>query len=104
MVSATVPGQGMFLKTINQQIPMKEMSQIPQEENLERQLVPVIPQKKQPNSTCQRSTDAHLPQLLLQLGTKEHDENMDNNKDQWNKPAEDDETDSIESSFFGYAE
>ena len=45
MVSATGPGQGVFLKTINQQIPMKEMSQNPQEENLERQLVPVIPQK-----------------------------------------------------------
>ena len=45
MASATVPGPGMFVKTINQQIPMKEMSQIPQEENLERQLVPVIPQK-----------------------------------------------------------
>ena len=48
--------------------------------------------------------DAPLPQLLLQLGTKGHDENMDNKKDKWNKPAESDETDSIESSFFGYAE
>ena len=48
MASATVPGLGMFMKTINQQIPMKEMSQIPQEENLERQLVPVIPQKTNP--------------------------------------------------------
>ena len=45
MASATVPGPGMFVKTINQQIPMKEMSQIPQEENLERQLVPVSQQK-----------------------------------------------------------
>ena len=45
LVSATGPGQGMFVKTINQQIPMKEMSQNPQEENLERQLVPVNQQK-----------------------------------------------------------
>ena len=45
MAFATVPGPGMIVKTINQQIPMKEMSQIPQEENLERQLVPVNPQK-----------------------------------------------------------
>ena len=65
---------------------------------------PSKPTKKQSDLTCQRSTDAPLPQLLLQLGTKGHDENMDNNKDQWNKPAESDETDSIESSFFGYAE
>ena len=60
--------------------------------------------KKQSDLTCQCSRDAHLPQLLLQLGTKGHDENMDNDKDQWNKPSEDDETDSIESSHFGYAE
>ena len=45
MASATEPSSGMFVKTINQQIPMKEMSQVPQEENMERQLVPVIPQK-----------------------------------------------------------
>ena len=45
VVSAIGPGQGVFLKTINQQIPMKEMSQNPQEENLERQLVPVNQQK-----------------------------------------------------------
>ena len=45
LVSATGPGQGMFVKTINQQIPMKEMNQNPQEENLERQLVPVRQQK-----------------------------------------------------------
>ena len=60
--------------------------------------------KKQSDLACTRSPDAPLPQLLLQLGTKGHDENMDNNKDKWNKPAESDETDSTESSFFGYAE
>ena len=48
MASATEPSSGMFVKTINQQIPMKEMSQVPQEENMERQLVPVIPQKTNP--------------------------------------------------------
>ena len=46
VVSATGPGQGVFLKTINQQIPMKQMSQNPQqEENLDRQLVPINQQK-----------------------------------------------------------
>ena len=44
MTSVTVPNTGMFVKTVNQQIPMKEMSQVPQEENMERQIVPVIPQ------------------------------------------------------------
>ena len=48
MTSVAVPSSGMFVKTINQQIPMKEMSQVPQEENMERHLVPVIPQKNNP--------------------------------------------------------
>ena len=44
MKSVTVPNTGIFVKTVNQQLPMKEMSQTPQEENMERQIVPVIPQ------------------------------------------------------------
>ena len=64
---------------------------------------PSNPTKNQPNSTCQRIKDAHLPHLLLQLGTTGHDENMDNKKVERNKPAESDETDSTESSYFGYA-
>ena len=45
MKSVTVPNPGMFMKTVNQQIPLKELSQVPQEENMERQIVPVSPQK-----------------------------------------------------------
>ena len=42
MKSVTVPNPEMFVKTVTQQIPVKEISQVPQEENMERQLVPVI--------------------------------------------------------------
>ena len=63
---------------------------------------PSNPTKNQPNSTCQHIKDAHLPHIILQLGTTGHDENMDNEKEEWNKPAESDETDS-NSSFFGQA-
>ena len=60
--------------------------------------------KKQSNFAHQCILHAYLPQLLLQLGTKGPDKNKDNDKDERNEPAEDDdETDSIESSYFGYA-
>merc|ERR1711954_332629 len=46
VVSATGPGQGVYLKTFNQQHPMKQMIQNPpQEQNLDTQLVPISPQK-----------------------------------------------------------
>ena len=46
VVSATGPGQGVYLKTFNQQLPMKQMIQNPpQEQNLDTQLVPINPQK-----------------------------------------------------------
>ena len=60
--------------------------------------------KKQPDLACKRSPDAPLPKLLLRLATKEHDENMDNDNDQWNKPSKDDQTDSTKFSQFGFAE
>ena len=46
VVSATGPGQGVFLKTFNQQLPMKQMIQNhQQEQNLDTQLVPINQQK-----------------------------------------------------------
>ena len=48
MKSVTVPNPEMFVKTVTQQIPIKEISQVPQEEYIERQIVPVSQQKTIP--------------------------------------------------------
>ena len=46
VVSATGPGQGVYLKNFNQQLPMKQIIQNPQQEqNLDTQLVPINLQK-----------------------------------------------------------
>ena len=65
---------------------------------------PIKSKEEQQDLACKHSPDAPLSKLLLQLATKEHDENMDNDNDQWNKPSKDDQTDSTKFSQFGYAE
>ena len=50
MRSVTVPNQEMFVKTVTQQIPTKEISQVPQEDNIERQIVPISHQKTLPTN------------------------------------------------------
>ena len=43
--SVTVPNQEIFLKTVTKEIPTKEINPVPQENNIERQIVPISHQK-----------------------------------------------------------
>ena len=56
----------------------RDESESPTRRKLGETVGPSKSTKKQPDLACKRSPDAPLPQLLLQLATKEHDENMDN--------------------------
>ena len=48
MRSVTVPNQEMLVKTVTQQIPTKEINPVPQENNIERQIVLISHQKTVP--------------------------------------------------------
>ena len=48
MQSVTIPNQEMLVKTVTQQIPTKDVNQVPPQDNTERQIVPFVQEKTVP--------------------------------------------------------